>query len=169
MKFFCLFLLVLAGCQKYGLVLHQQRVDASYLASTNIGSPDPRQKCPPSGQLLIVEWWVPSWVVRADSYVRLHLVFRNHTEEFVEFPINRRLGYETYELYSDDLAEKGGFMTFKAEIITGDGEVFREWKHQMWVNLIQMDEEMSADSTVEKSIHGSVIETPLCKPLALTG
>jgi hypothetical protein len=132
--------LLCASCQRYGLLVHRQRVDASYLASTHVGSPDPRQKCPPHGQLLVAEWWVPAWLLERAPRLKLHILFRNYSEEVVEFPICRRLGYESYPVLDAKFDETGGLLTYRAEIVTGDGQVFREWKHQMWVNLISLEE-----------------------------
>lgn len=142
MKFFSiLILLCLAGCQKYGLILRQQRVDASYLASTHVGSPDPRQKCPPHGQLIIVEWWVPPPILKRDPKIVLHVLLRDYSERVVEFPICKRLGYEIFPILGEEFDESCGLLTYKAEIVTCDGEVYREWKHQMWVQLIKFSDE----------------------------
>jgi hypothetical protein len=31
-------------------------------------------------------------------------------------------------------------LTYSAEIMTPDHHVYREWKHQLWANLITLDE-----------------------------
>lgn len=165
-----LLLLVMAGCQKYGIVARRQKVDPTYLASTHIGSPDPRQADPPNGQMVIVEWWVPPELFAQNPKICLHLVFWDYTERKIQFPIDRRVGYETYFILGDDFLTTCGILTYKAEIITDDGCVFRDWKHQLWVNLIQVEEEQtpecieSSNSSVsDQSIQGSVIETPSSK------
>lgn len=141
---FILLVLGLTSCQKYGLALRQQRVDASYLASTHVGSPDPRQKCPPNGQILVVEWWVPPPILKRDPKIVVTMVFRNYTEKVVEFPVSKRISYEVYSVCGEEFEETGGLLTYKAEIVTCDGEIFREWKHQMWVHLIQFPDEQQA-------------------------
>lgn len=144
MKFFgFIVLLSFVSCQKYGLLLHQQRIDASYLASSHVGSPDPRQKCPPHGQLLIVEWWVPPPLLKYQPRVVVHLFFRNYTEKIIEFPITRRVSYEIYPVLGCEFDETGGLLTYKAEIVICEGEIYREWKHQMWVQLIDLSDEPS--------------------------
>lgn len=142
MKFLGFILLLsLVSCQKYGLLVHQQRIDASYLASTHVGSPDPRQKCPPHGQFIIVEWWVPPPLLKYQPRVVVHLLFRNYTEKIVEFPITRRVSYEIYPVLGCEFDETGGLLTYKAEIVICEGEIYREWKHQMWVQLIDLSDE----------------------------
>ena len=60
-----LFLLFLfSGCQKYYLTVYQEKIDKDSLASTHVGSPDPRQKNPPKGQELIIEWQIPGEILK---------------------------------------------------------------------------------------------------------
>lgn len=165
--FICL--LFLASCQKYAVVVHQQKMDISYLASTAVGSPDPRAALPINGKMMVAEWWVPRHVLDLNPVLRLSFVFRDFSEICVEFPVTKKVGYETYCIWDKDVECTGGVLTYKAEIITCDGEVFRSWKHQLWFKLITIDEESCTDLTrsdiVEKSRQGSVIDTPLCKSL----
>lgn len=140
-RWVALLFLLCTGCEKYGLVLRQQRVDSLYLASTHVGSPDPRQKCPPSGQMLIVEWWVPPPLLKKEPRIIVQVLFRDYSEQIMEFPIQKRVGYETFLFPSVAQDPKRAMLAYKAEIVTGDGEVYREWKHQMWVKLIEVKEE----------------------------
>jgi len=146
-------------------VLHQQKVDATYLASTNVGTPDPRK--PPNGQMIVAEWWIPKKVLDCAPVLRLHILFRNYTQDCVEFPIRSRAGYETYSVLNEDFKETKGLLAYKAEIVTCDGDVYCKWKHQFWVQLITIGEASAeiSSSVIEKSKQGSVIETPLCKSL----
>lgn len=68
------------------------------------------------------------------------MIYKNHTEKTLVYPIENRLGYEVYSLLDKDYDETGGLLTYKADIITSDHQIYREWKHQLWVNLITLDE-----------------------------
>lgn len=169
MKYILVFILIiLTGCQRYGIVARKQTVTPAYLASTHVGSPDPRQADPPNGQMVIMEWWVPMELIPQNPVIRLDMVFWDFTKRRIEFPIDRRVGYETYFVLGDDFLCTKGILTYKVEIVTEDGEVFRDWKHQLWVELIQIDEETkeeeeaasNSSSVSEKSMQGSVIEIP---------
>ena len=140
-KFCLLFLLFFAVCQKYGVVMHQQRMNASYLASTHVGSPDPARRDPPNGEMLIAEWWVPRSVMQRDPKIVIEIIFRNFTKGCVEFPLTSRVGYQTYCVLRKKFKETGGILTYKAEIIPCDDEIYRQWEHQLWVNLITVGEE----------------------------
>ncbi len=153
----------LAGCGRTALVLHQQKVTSAYLASTNVATPDPRT--PPNGQMIVAEYWLPSKVRDLCPILRIHILFCDCTQTCVEFPIHSRVGYETYCVLNSEFKKTGGFLAYKAEIITGDGELYADWEHQLWVKLIDIEDdsdEMSS-AVLEKSIQASVIETPFCK------
>lgn len=139
---------LLFGCEKYGLLVRQQKVDSGYLASTHIGSPDPSQANPPSGELVIVEWWVPRELLEKKPKVILHMIYWNYSEEIIEFPIDQRVGYEVFRIYQQKFAETGGILTYMAQIVDKNGEVFQQWKHQLWVNLIHITDE-DKDSSIE--------------------
>ncbi len=58
------------------------------------------------------------------------------------------MGWVTYQLLNEEYNAVDGILTYKAEIITEDGEVFCDWKHQLWVNLITLKEDQ--DGPVEQ-------------------
>lgn len=134
-----LLLFLASGCQRAALVVQQQKIGASYLASTNVGSPDPR--IPPNGQMILAEWWVPRRIVDQHPTLRIDVLFCNYTQDCVEFPINSTVGYETYSVLNKEFKETGGLLAYKAEIIDCDGDVLADWKHQLWVELITADTE----------------------------
>ncbi len=132
----------LVGCQQKVLYLYQQKVDPKYLASTNVGSPDPLT--PPKGQMVVAEWWLPSGVIDTSPVLRIHVLFRNYSEDCVEYPIHSRVGSKTYWIVNKDFTETGGPLAYRAEIVSGDGELIAEWQHQLWVRLIDIEETSSA-------------------------
>jgi len=140
-KYFNLFLLlILAGCSKYFLTVRQISVTPNSLASSHVGSPDPRQNTPPVGQKLVIDWVIPSEILTQEPKVVLSLVFKNHTEVKKTYPIYYRSGYVVYTLLDEEFYQTGGLLTYRAEIVTGDGEVYRDWKHQLWVSLIHLED-----------------------------
>ncbi len=129
-------LLPLASCKQYYLSLCQEWVDERYLASTHVGTPDFRQEHPPTGQMLIVDWRVPKEIFKKKPEVVLDLILWDYTTRQVRIPIKHRMDFATYRLFDEDYEKTGGILTYKAAIVTEEGQVFREWKHQLWVNLI---------------------------------
>lgn len=139
---FCVALLLsLGGCSQYYLSIAQQWIDVRYLASMHAKTPDPRQDHPPLGQMLVLDWRVPSEILKKKPQVVLDLIFWDYTTKTVLIPIKKRFDYTTFKLLNEDYDKTGGILTYKAKIVTEEGEVFREWKHQLWVNLITLDQE----------------------------
>ncbi len=139
-KILCFGLLVcLTGCGRSYLTVRQEWVDSRYLASTYVATPDPRQANPPIGQKLILHYWVPSWVLEKNPTLVLQIIHWDFTEEIVKYPLKKRIGYETYALLNKKYEETEGLLTYRAQIVTDDQQIFSEWKHQLWVNLIQID------------------------------
>lgn len=137
-KFLFLLLLFSFGCSKYYVSVRREKIDASYLASSYVNTPDPRQKNPPFGQQLIIDWLVPERLIKQEPQVVLYIIFKNYTEHKETFSIDAKRGYAIYSLLDKNYMEKKGILTYRAEIVTREG-VYRDWKHQLWVNLIHVD------------------------------
>jgi hypothetical protein len=127
---------LLAGCEKYYLSLRQQKVDATYLASSRVGTPDPEAAHPPLGQKLIIDWAIPKKLLAKKPEVVLYILYKDHSQKKLVYPIRDRHGNEVYSLLNDDFEATGGLLTYRAEIVLPGGEIYRDWKHQLWVNLI---------------------------------
>lgn len=138
MRIQILALLLLSSCQKYYVSVSQQWVDARYLASTHVHTPDPRQDDPPVGQMLVMNWRIPKAILEKNPHIALHVIYWDYTEQVIEFPLNERMGWVTYRLFNKEYREKGGILTYKAELLTQEGEVFCDWRHQLWINLINL-------------------------------
>lgn len=134
------FLFIMASCQKYYLSIYQEKIDQSSLASSYVGSPDPRQKNPPTGQELIMEWQVPQEIIDKKASICLDVIYRDYSEAEFVYPISHKTGYVTYFLLDAEYKQKKGLLSYKGEIRTDDGEVFRSWQHQLWVKVIRLED-----------------------------
>lgn len=144
-RYLFLALFLLGGCQQKALLVYQQTITPAYLASTNVGSPDPRK--PPKGQMLIAEWWIPRSILQECPVLQLEILFCDYSQEVVCFPIESRVGYETYSLINQAYKDRGGFLSYKAEIVNQEGEVLADWKHQLFVQLIEEGEPIAERSS----------------------
>jgi hypothetical protein len=137
----CLIFLFLLcfSCEKYYLSVKREAVDRMKLASTFVGSPDPLQKNPPKGQELILEWRLPEEALQEELVLVLSVIYKNHTEEKICYPIDRRRGVITYSVLGSDYKKTDGFLTYKAEILNKDDSVIKQWKQQLWTDLIVID------------------------------
>lgn len=153
MYVFCFFfLLIFSACARPYLSLSQEKVDINSLASTYVGSPDPLHDHPPMGQKIIITWSLPDVVFEQKPHIDLHLLFWNNTVEVVKYPLNQPSGTKVYYLLDKEYADKRGILTYKADIVTDDGTVFFEWKHQLWVNLIHIEDELPPVKEPEEQV-----------------
>lgn len=128
-----------SGCSRYYVDVSRQKINANYLASTAVGSPDPRQTNPPLGEMLVINWQVPMKMVAQKPHIKLYVIYWDNEEKVYTWPIQRWKGYRTFSVLNKEFIRSGGILTYRAEIVDADGEIYREWKHQLWVNLIKID------------------------------
>lgn len=161
-----LYLFFLSGCQKYYLTLRQIPVDSEYLASHHVSSPDPRQLQPFFGQKVVMQWSIPSKLLLQNPQLVFHIIYKDHTQESMVYPIKHRNGVEIFSILNDTYQLKEGILTYQAYICTQDGTIYRDWKHQLWVQLIKLEDSTdsfpsrSSDSVSSQLKQGSVTETP---------
>jgi hypothetical protein len=136
----CMLACATFSCSKYYLAVQQQWVDVNYLASAQINTPDPRKANPSVGQMLILDWYIPSRILSQKPHIELDLIFWDYTTKTVTLPIKNQLNYTTYELLDEEYEKTGGILTYQARIVTPDGTTYRESKHQLWVKLITIEE-----------------------------
>lgn len=146
--------------------MRQIPYNASYLASTHVNTPDPRRDPAPVGQRLLLEWVVPPEILAQDPQIVLTVIYKNHTQAEKSFPLTTRSGHYLYDVINEKFKETKGVLTYRGKIVLAGGEVYKEWKHQLWVNLITLDEEKKVDalrtssSDSSQSIQESVTEMP---------
>ena len=136
--FFCL---VLSGCKRYDLTVTQQIINQEYLASSHVGTPDPRQACPPYGRRLIISWQIPREILNKHPKIELDIIYWDYTEGHLTYEVSERKGYVLYSLLNREFVEKKGLLSYRAKMVTEEGKVYRSWKQQLWVDLIHVKEE----------------------------
>lgn len=134
-------LLFLTGCEKYYLSLTDQNINVDYLASVGAGTPDKRQQNPPFGEMIVMDWRIPKELLKQNPVIDLHVIYGNYTEKTFHYPLKKRMGYVTYKDIDAEYAEAKGIITYRANIRLEDGTIYRDWKHQLWTNLITVSDE----------------------------
>lgn len=133
-------LLFLAGCSRSYVAVQRQKLDRLMLASTYVKSPDPLQAKPPRGERLIVKWRLPEANIDDSMQIRLSLLFKDFSVETIAYPVLKKSGLVTYELFDKAYKERGGLLSYKAEAINAEGVAIRSWQQQLWVDLIEPEE-----------------------------
>ncbi len=132
----------LSSCSRYYLSVEKEKVNATYLASSVVNTPDPRSKNPPLGEKFIVEWYLSKAIMKKHPYINLDVLYWNYTQERIKLPIKNNLGYATYDILGDAFFSKKGVLAYKAEIVDEEGTVVKTWKHQLWVNVIKPQDDV---------------------------
>lgn len=142
MQFIFLFLICVFcnGCQKSYVTVVQEKINRKYLASSFVDSPDPLQHEPPHERKLYVSWNIGSECEVEGCQIRISMIFRNRNTRTVDLPTPRRRGTMVYSLLGQDYCETQELLTYKVELLTKSGELLAFWRHQMWVNMITLEE-----------------------------
>lgn len=139
MKFYFFPLLIcLVGCQKYYLTVQKQSLDVPP-ASVFARTPDPLKKERIVGEELIVEWRLTEENMEKPLILVVRMLMKNYEERVQCFPIRRKRGVVQVPLSGKDYEKTKGFLTYKATIETDQGEVLKEWKQQLFVELIRIE------------------------------
>ena len=140
MRHAILLFLVLTACTQQKLFVHMDYLSHENLASFHVGTPDPMLNNPPVGQRLIVSWAVPpSYLDFEDLHMEITLRLRNRQQMVKNVEVERRLGTYVLSLLNEDYFQTGGILTYKV-ILVGNGEVLDEFVHQLWTELIVLEQ-----------------------------
>jgi len=135
--------MVLSGCYKNHLYVQQEWVDANFLASHYVGSPDPRTLDPPEGQRLLVAWRFPRCLFDEQLSFLITVRLWDNSEKIFVQPIERKSGSLAYYFPDKDCEIDHRILTYKIEVFNARGEIVEEWKHHFWRELIELHTEPS--------------------------
>lgn len=138
---FCVFAFLLCGCaSQTTLSVFTEYVSVETLPSYQIGTPDPRLYCPDIGERLHIKWSLSPECHYGDVALHLIVIFGNREEQDVWMTLNEPVGTYVYSLMNEEYWEQKGIFTYKIELY-GDGELIKEWLHQLYVERIHIGEE----------------------------
>lgn len=124
------------GCYRGHLYVQQETIDANFLASTHVDTPDPRRENPPKGQRILVAWRFPENLIprnhSSEEAAKLILTVRfwDLCEEVEEKPLWTPRGY-----YASPIWEKR-ILAYKIEVIDSWGHLLDCWEHHFWTKKI---------------------------------
>lgn len=138
--------LLATSCYKNHFYVQQEWIDRSYLASTHVHTPDPRQEHPPSGQQLLVSWDFPRSVFEQKLHLEATIRLWDSTQELIIRPILRKRGYEVFYFPNDLPGTDKRILTYSIRALSERGEVVGYWEHQFWTKLIDIGKPESFSS-----------------------
>ena len=139
--FVTLFSFLFSSCEKHYVAVTKVDINRISLASTFANTPDPRQLFPLKGEQLVVEWNLPSAMKGKELFLDLSLVYRDYSEETLQYDLGSLRGVISYFLLGENFQERKGVMTYRAEIRTKEGDLVKSWQHKLWITLIKLDED----------------------------
>lgn len=132
--------LLLTGCSHRAPLLRcrSDYLDPNYLASEWAETPDPLRFCF-YGQQIVVFWNLPHSCLGAPVELQVQIRDGAREIETLLIPINQSKGSWVYRLVNDAYWQRGGILSFKAELIQ-NGELLGEWKHSLWSDIIEINQ-----------------------------
>jgi hypothetical protein len=130
---------MLSGCSKNHLYVQQEWIDAQFLASSHVHTPDPRHEKPPTGQRLIISWRFPARYCTNPMSLKVTVRFWDNQEKRLIRPIRQPKGWDTFFFPSDLGGETSKILTYKVEVVDEKGAVIDTWYHHFWTEVIDVD------------------------------
>ena len=123
-----------SGCYRHHLYVQQEYVDRTFLASSHVNTPDPRQAEPPEGQRLLIGWDFPRSIFKKELSIVADVRFWDDTEQKKVEPIQRKRGSHAFYF------PKKKILTYRVQVISKDQEIIEIWKHHFWTERIEIGE-----------------------------
>lgn len=93
------------------------------------------------GQRLFISWAFPKKYLRENNlHLDITIRFKNREEINQTIILNKNVGTYIFSHLNEDYCEKGGILTYKVDLVSRCG-IIKEWRHQLWTNLIQLNKE----------------------------
>lgn len=153
------------GCYKNHLYVQQEWVDANFLASSKVQTPDPRQANPPHGQRLIIAWDFPQSLFQENLHLVATVRFWNNSQESIRRPLERKR--DVVAFYFAEKTPDWKILTYRVQIFAADGHLVEEWDHHFWTELINVGREdnisspqSNSDSVSSQPMQASVMDNP---------
>ena len=85
-----------------------------------------------------MHWSIPRACFRNEEFeLQLTVRYGNRCIESFNYPICSPKGYRIFRLINQDYWQKQGILSYKVELYRGE-EVFQEWNHHIWVEILQI-------------------------------
>ena len=141
-----------SGCYKNHLYVQQEWVDHSFLASSHVDTPDPRQEEPMHGERLLIGWKFPNNLFSENLDLVITVRFWDLEEEQIFHKIKKSWGHLACNFFTKNI------LTYQVQVYNKQGELISNWQHHFWTRIIDVDR-MSV-SVSSQPRQASVMETP---------
>lgn len=139
LSFFLVLNFILFGCYKRHLYVQQEWVDVTFLASTKVGTSDPRQADPDMGQRLIIAWDFPRSIFEKRLTLVATVRLWDSTQEIQTLPLERKKDTIALFFSNKDPHKDRRILTYRVQVFSEAGEEIQKWEHPFWTELIDID------------------------------
>lgn len=144
--------------------MQQEWVDANFLASSKVHTPDPRMEHPPKGQRLIIAWDFPKSLFQEDLTMVATVRLWDNTQTVIRKQVERKRDATALFFANDQEGIDRRILTYLVQMVNREGQVVEKWEHHFWTELIDIDNCSSAQrmssSVSSQPMQESVIDTP---------
>jgi len=142
--------------------VQQEWVDRNFLASTHVGTPDPRQENPPEGQRLLIAWDFPRSIFEKQLHLVITVRLWDNTQKVVVHPMERKRDF-TALFFPNKASNERSILTYRVQVFDKEDQLIETWNHHFWTELIDINcsaAQFSKDSVSSHPKQGSVMDTP---------
>ena len=133
---------LLSSCYKDHLYVQQEWIDQQSLASSHIGSPDPRRKEPYIGQKLLIGWEFSLSLYEEDLTLFVTVRLYDNSQHTYCHHVDQKRGWTSY-FFPNPLEEKEKrILTYRVEVQNREGKVVESWLHQLWTEKVDVEESL---------------------------
>lgn len=118
--------------------MQQEWVDREWLASSHVPTPDPRQENPPHGQRLLIAWDFPKSLFQQGLTLHVTVRLWDNTQTIYTHPVERKRSFTSFFFPQNKPDTDRRILTYRVQVIDGEGKVMETWNHQFWTELIQV-------------------------------
>lgn len=158
---FYLVCVLCTSCYRNYFYVQEEIVDRMSLASSHVGTPDPKQDCPPEGERLLISWNFPPSLFEKKPTLVVKVWFWDDSEETIIRLMHAKK--DTLVLFFP----RKSILTYSVQARSEDGLRIGEWEHPFWTERVipAKDERCASIESRHSSVssqpkQGSVTDTP---------
>ena len=128
------FILLVSCTPACYLSARTENLNSSYLASTQVKTPEACYACF-VGQQVLVSWRLPREAALEGSELFFAVRFKDGEVEKLKVPVESRLGYWIYRIINKEYRSHKGILSYSARIVKGNETLYR-FDHKLWQDII---------------------------------
>lgn len=118
--------------------MQQEWLNASYLASHFVSSPDYREK--PTGEKIIVAWDFPYNLFEKGLHLVTTVRLYDLTEKQFTYTLPRKRDTKSYFFPNPDNKQENQVLTYRVDVYDKNEQLIESWEHHLWTEKITIEQ-----------------------------